>query len=746
MSEAFEPFQDAAVWVLKGASSDPERSTPEKVLSRFDQICLELHWLGRPMRGGDYETKARALEKLAEQFVLLHAHGNSLSEPRDRLSAALRNVGYGDILNVAGCQLPDEVGLVPNPMLDANNCQFVWLGGRVGRLVDQVGAARFNADVCCNFRVEASDTLKELQKKNEHLRVQLSKSPWPKLKCFSSDGQSYRLPLRAQSRDVPSLHSEDRQAYLSGFFDGDGCVSCQPNWSGCYLSIAQSFNQAEVLMLFYETFGGSITLLRDGMGLHRPSLRWMACGQSARNAAQLLVPHSITKRKQLLLAAQWPEAKSDRKDCKAELRALKEYDSAVAGPCSWEYCAGFFDAEGYIKQQHGGASLQLQIKQKHPRVLMCLREFLARSLGKDSTLAKSGGSAHVLLICGLTSCKQILQHFLAAGLLCKAEQAKLVLGLTTETAAQVDAELGRLTGNQKFGKRLDAAGRQRAKKIASTRKASRAEAHAKLAEEHELLNAVHENQQLLQYMSKVQSLHDNSWEGVRLRLSYPAKSCREGCKAELRALKEYDSAVAGPCCWEYFAGFFDAEGYIQQRSGGASLDLQIGQKYPRILKCLRDFVARELGIDVRLRKMKRDLHALEVNGLLKCKQFLQHLLNAGMLCKAKPAELAVGLLHRNAGQVSSQLAHLTGNQTFGKKLDAAGCARAKKIMSAQAAAARLKRQGQFAEAVAKLGEVEVLKAEHELLKAGCENRQLMEYMRKVQSLHRNSWEGPLAHG
>ena len=22
------------------------------------RICLELHWLGRPMRGGDYETKA----------------------------------------------------------------------------------------------------------------------------------------------------------------------------------------------------------------------------------------------------------------------------------------------------------------------------------------------------------------------------------------------------------------------------------------------------------------------------------------------------------------------------------------------------------------------------------------------------------------------------------------------------------------------------------------------------------------
>ena len=34
-----------------------------------------------------------------------------------------------------------------------------------------------------------------------------------------------------------------------------------------------------------------------------------------------------------------------------------------------------------------------------------------------------------------------------------------------------------------------------------------------LKKEHELLNAVHENQQLVEYMHKVQILHNNSWEG-----------------------------------------------------------------------------------------------------------------------------------------------------------------------------------------------------------------------------------------
>ena len=425
--------------------------------------------------------------------------------------------------------LPQAVRATRNPGL------AVWRKGglltptfRVSGSRSLVGPARFNANVCSMLHAEKSDMLKEVQGKNKQLRVQLDKSPWPILRCFSAKGRNYSLPLRAESRDLGRPPPEPVLAYLAGFFDGDGCVSC-PNLSGCCLNVGQSFDQAEVLMLFYEFFGGSITAKDRGCGLRKPTLLWRAYGQSARNAAQLLAPHSITKREQLMLAAQWPDAQSCRQDCKAQLRALKEYDSAVRRPASWEYCAGFFDAEGCISQKLGGVSLVLEIKQKHPRVLMCLREFLARSLGKDATLAKAGAGAsvHVLWICGLTSCNQMLQHLLAAGLLCKAEQAKLVLDLTPETAAQVHDELGRLTGNQMFGKRLDAAGQGRARKIIATQRAADrlrkggqlAEARAKLRQvevhkqEHELLKAVHENQQLLQYMSKLRSLHDDSWGG-----------------------------------------------------------------------------------------------------------------------------------------------------------------------------------------------------------------------------------------
>ena len=390
------------------------------------------------------------------------------------------------------------------------------------------GTARINADVGCRYRAEASATLTEVQRKNQQLRVQLSKSPWPDLKFFSSKGQTYGLPLRAESRASSDLPSEATLAYLSGFFDGDGCVSCEAKASGCCLSIGQSFDQAEVLMLFYETFGGSIVLQSSGLGLRKPMLRWTACGaQSARNAAQLLAPRSMTKQRQLLLADQWPEAQSRREECKAELRALKEYDSAVPGPSSWEYCAGFFDAEGYIRQLRGGASLVLEIAQKHPQVLLCLRELFAQSLGKEPTVAKSRESLHALWVCGLASCKQILQHLLAAGLLCKVKQAELAVGLTCENASQVDAELGHLTGNQMFGKKLDASGRERAKKISAAQSQAAylrkrgllTEAFAKMSEvkvlreEHELLKARLENQQLAEYAGRLQDLHLNLWNG-----------------------------------------------------------------------------------------------------------------------------------------------------------------------------------------------------------------------------------------
>ena len=369
--------------------------------------------------------------------------------------------------------------------------------------------------------------LQEIQRGNEDLRRELKKTPWPKLKYFSTSGLTYSLPLRAESRGPSHRPAEARLEYLAGFFDGDGCVSFVWNLSGCRLVVWQSFDQAEVLMHFREAFGGSIGRKSEGRGLKKPMLQWLAFGDSARRAAELLAPHSITKQKQLLLAALWPETQSEREDCKAELHALKKCDSAVAGSCSWSYFAGFFDAEGYIKQRTGGVSLQLRVSHKHPRVLLTIRDFLATTSTIDATVGRLGKCAHQLIVSGLSNCKQILQDLLDSGLLCKSEQAQLALSLSPENAAKVSAELAGLTGNQQFGKRLNAAGQERARKIRSAqtqaawlrRRGLHTEVEVKqrgitkLKQEHQLLKARCENQQLLEYLCKLQSLHENSWEG-----------------------------------------------------------------------------------------------------------------------------------------------------------------------------------------------------------------------------------------
>ena len=139
-------------------------------------------------------------------------------------------------------------------------------------------------------------------------------------------------------------------------------------------------------------------------------------------------------------------------------------------------------------------------------------------------------------------------------------------------------------------------------------------------------------------------------------------------------------------------------------------------------------------------------HLLWVCNILNSKQILLHLLESGLLCKANQAELASDLTPENAVQVNTALRCLTGNQKLGSRLDEAGRHRARKIKRIQGQAVWLKRQGQLADAEAKLVEMDKLKQEHALLKAGHENQQLLEYMCKLQSMHDNSWEGPLAHG
>ena len=112
---------------------------------------------------------------------------------------------------------------------------------------------------------------------------------------------------------------------------------------------------------------------------------------------------------------------------------------------------------------------------------------------------------------------------------------------------------------------------------------------------------------------------------------------------------------------------------------------------------------------------------------------LQALLQAGLLCKAEQANLAISLTRQNASQVRAALGMHVGKQGFGKKLDEDGWQRSAQIASAQKQATRLKCRGELDKAEAKLQEIESLKREHQLLNACRENQQLHEYMRELRS-------------
>ena len=121
-------------------------------------------------------------------------------------------------------------------------------------------------------RIKSQDMRKEpllqdIQRKNEELRKLLKKTPWPKLQYFWANGRTYSLPLRAESSEPSHRAAKARLEYLAGFFDGDGCASCKTNLSGCQLSVSQSYDQAEVLMLFRKAFDGSISREKGGKGL-----------------------------------------------------------------------------------------------------------------------------------------------------------------------------------------------------------------------------------------------------------------------------------------------------------------------------------------------------------------------------------------------------------------------------------------------------------------------------------------------
>ena len=369
------------------------------------------------------------------------------------------------------------------------------------------GGSRCAIPRCLSFQLRfCSGSLEKLQRRHERLKGLLARIQRPRLESFEVDGKRHQLPLSAKDAEIEHC-SEDKLAYLAGFFDGDGCVSLNKRSGSFSLGISQSVKGAGTLLQFRQHFGGSISRDKDGNGFIRPKLQWKLCGEAMKRASTLLTKHSRTKRSQLQISARGNVEKAARLQVADELKLLKGGDYVPDNrQLSWQYLAGFFDAEGCITVLPNSASIALELVQVKPAILMQILSYLYRQQHQSWKMysrecVSPNNSSHYLIRCfGNEECKQILQELLAHGLQQKREQANLARDLTSQNHVEIRDALFELTGQQSRYKRLDSTGMEMSKKIRQVRDRLRSKIgqanQATLEEELSSLKKKHEAQKL----------------------------------------------------------------------------------------------------------------------------------------------------------------------------------------------------------------------------------------------------------
>ncbi|CAJ1429025.1 unnamed protein product [Effrenium voratum] len=297
-----------------------------------------------------------------------------------------------------------------------------------------------------------------LQRGFDRLRSLQSRLRWPRLTHFSAFGREYELPL---SKEEPRTRpvAGDTLQYLSGFFDGDGCVSPRSDLRSCSLSVGQVAANAEILLRFREAFGGAICRQTDGRGLQQPVVRWRVYGSEGKQAASILAGASIVKREKLLIASNWPL-------CRTMVPGNVKPSALCDVQCSWAYVAGFFDAEGCISVLPAKAAARLALKQVTSDVLYAVCNKLQNVCRSVLSVRNFSDKYFVLQVNTQEDVVAVLHHILIAGLSLKRQQAEAVLTLEPSSHMQIRELLTGLKGNQSRYSRLDTNGCARARAIA----------------------------------------------------------------------------------------------------------------------------------------------------------------------------------------------------------------------------------------------------------------------------------------
>ena len=213
-------------------------------------------------------------------------------------------------------------------------------------------------------------------------------------------------------------------------------------------------------------------------------------------------------------------------------------------------------------------------------------------------------------------------------------------------------------------------------------------------------------------LSKVPSMKQAQLR-IATKASVVAKADRARVGKELKQLKQphHEPDQSARYLWPYFAGFFDAEGYIHVDARRTRLRLEAAQVNPTMLMQLLHFLHKN-------RLHAWSLHDKGLYWLLTCsnlresKLTLELLLANGLLVKRQQATLALSLSAENHLHVREAISSLNGLQSQYQRLDKAGIARAQEINRLQKKLCRLAgpEHGRM------LSQIEELRAEHKLQK------------------------------
>eukprot|EP00438_Fugacium_kawagutii_P004998 Skav230037 [mRNA] locus=scaffold465:10939:12267:+ [translate_table: standard] len=294
------------------------------------------------------------------------------------------------------------------------------------------------------------------------LRGLLDRIERPPLREIETGGRKYQLPLLAKDAEVADCSRAELQ-YLSGFFDGDGCVFFGMN-GAVRLEVKQSLPGMHVLFRFRECFGGSICLNNNGHGTANPSLQWRVGGKAGKRAIAELARNSFTQYAKLRAAAE--------EGCQKVRANLQEFRAASKVPASfkvtWPYLSGFFDAEGCISIPARGPYIDLRISQKKPPILRKMLTFLTAD-GLDRwalyNYKATNGIMFDLRCTTSDACKQSLRKLLANNLSLKRNQALIALRLSASTRSEARKDMSQLVGRQNRYSRLGSDGEARSKQI-----------------------------------------------------------------------------------------------------------------------------------------------------------------------------------------------------------------------------------------------------------------------------------------